>query len=236
MAAKLTITGEVSQVRNVKSTLDNDVRWMCLDITTGGTGTAPKGLPMPSKDIQFTVLMNKKQYEKLEQEVNDADVKMVGGKVLIQGEITLDLSFDILEGDMGVVAFQVESLDAKKKEQVAEVKVEKKKSPDNTAMESSVKVEPEQVGIKQKKKMPKSPMKVSSIQIPQEFQEVSPSEKKIVKAVQYYVEYGYLDQEILLIKGEGGWVLRDGYTRYLAAKRLGLDEVAVGLFEEDDDN
>jgi hypothetical protein len=235
MVAKLTITGEVSQVRKVKSTLDNDVRWMCLDITTGGTGTAPKGLPMPSKDIQFTVLMNKKQYEKLEQEVNDADVKLVGGKVLIQGEITLDLSFDVLEGDMGVVAFQVESLDAKKKEQ-AEVKAEKKKSPDIIVQVQPKLVGPEQVEIKPKKKMPKSPMKVSSIQIPREFQEVSPSEKKIVKAVQYYVEHGSLDQEILLIKGEGGWVLHDGYTRYLAAKRLGLDEVAVGLYEEEGDN
>lgn len=225
MVAKLTITGEVSQVRKVKSTLDDDVRWMCLDITTGGTGTAPKGLPMPSKDIQFTVLMNKKQYEKLEQEVNDADAKLVGGKVLIQGEITLDLSFNVLEGDMGVVAFQVESLDAKKKEQAD--KAENKISPD-------IAVKPEQVETEPKRKMLRSTMKIHSIQIPPEYQKKSPREEKIIKAVQYYEEHGTFNANILLDKAEGGWVLRDGYTRYLAAKRLGLDEVAVGLYEDDD--
>lgn len=44
IAAKVTITGEVSSVRKVKNPQDQKY---CLDITTEGTGSEPKGLPMP---------------------------------------------------------------------------------------------------------------------------------------------------------------------------------------------
>jgi hypothetical protein len=208
MAAKITITGVVGQIRRVKTGIDSPpfpVKWICLDITTGGTGSAPKGLPMPSEDIQFTVLINKTQYDELNRELNKIRVKLVGSEVLIQGEITLDLSFDVIQGDMGIVAFEVESLEVKKKREAAHT------------------VEAPKI------------IKVDSIQISQEYQKLLPSEQKILKAIQYYEEHGSLDQEILLVKAEDGWVLCDGYTRYLAAKRLGLDEVAVS-FQGHNDN
>jgi hypothetical protein len=205
MTAKITITGVVEQIRRVKTGIDSPpfpLKWICLDITTGGTGSAPKGLPMPSQDIHFTVLINKTQYDELNRELNKFRVKLVGSEVLIQGEITLDLSFDVIQGDMGIVAFEVESLEVNKKREAA-LYTETAEAP--------------------------KVMKVDSIQISQEYQKLLPSEQKILKAIQYYEEHGSLDQEILLVKAEAGWVLCDGYTRYLAAKRLGLDEVSVAF-------
>jgi hypothetical protein len=205
MAAKITITGVVGQIRRVKTGIDCPpipLKWICLDITTGGTGTAPKGLPMPSQHIDFTVLINKAQYDELNRQLNKIRVKLVGSEVLIQGEITLDLSFDVIQGDMGIVAFEVESLEVKKKREAA--------------------IHAETV---QAHKL----MKIDSIQISQEYKKLLPSEQKILKAMQYYEDHGSFDEEILLVEAEDGLVLRDGYTRYLAAKRLGLDEVAVSL-------
>ncbi|MGN7170580.1 hypothetical protein ACTHSJ_32420 [Paenibacillus cellulositrophicus] len=225
MAARITITGEVSSVRKIENPQDQNTDWYCLDLTTWGTGAAlPEGLPMPSKDILFTVLLDKKQYDKVSQESKAAQWGLIGGRVLIQCEITLDLSFNVLEGDdMGIIAFQVEFLAAKKAADFANQ--EKQKVVGRSISPAAPAV------AAPKRRLPKSPMKIYSIQIPYEF--FPPREEKIMRAVEYYEEHGEFDQKILLEKGNNGWVLRDGYSRYLAAKRLGLDEADVGLYGEE---
>lgn len=236
MAAKITVTGQVQEIRKVKSPNDPNTYWTCLEIVTGGSPSAPKGLPDPSKDIQFTILMNSKQFSKLQESSAEANLSVKGSKILVQGELILDLSYEILAGDIGIISFQSENLDATKvkpdivegikKEENVNNMGKSKASFDEAFKEIAVGAE------KPKNKQPNSPMKICSIQIPPEFKERNPREEKILKAVQYYELHGEFDSEILLIKSEEGWVLKDGYTRYLAAKRLGLDEIAVTLFEE----
>lgn len=234
MASKITVTGEVRKVRKLQNPSDSTVQWVCLEIITGGSPNGPKGLPMPSQDIHFTVLMNTKQYKKLKDSSSEAKLKVEGSKVVIEGELILDLSFEILEGDIGVICFKAENIDAAKRQkeiQVAEVAAsEVAKAYSEVAVSVAEAIEEPQVYMETQETQSKVShmiVGIASIQIPSEFLETSPREEKISKAQQFYEKHGDFDKDIVLVEGEYGWILKDGYARYIAAKRMGLEEIRV---------
>lgn len=64
-------------------------------------------------------------------------------------------------------------------------------------------------------------IKLSDIKVTDDFLQSRPSERKIEKAIRYYGCNGILDKPVVLFDGE----IVDNYTRYLAAKIIGLEEV-----------
>lgn len=65
VGSKTTIAGEIKEIRIMKNPNNKDLEWHCLEIITGGSDNAPKGLPTASKDVQYTCLLNTKQFNKL---------------------------------------------------------------------------------------------------------------------------------------------------------------------------
>ena len=63
---------------------------------------------------------------------------------------------------------------------------------------------------------------LADIKIADEFAKHPPKENKLRNIERYYRRHGVWDKPIILGKGN---VLRDGYARYLVAKKLGLNEV-----------
>lgn len=63
---------------------------------------------------------------------------------------------------------------------------------------------------------------IADIIVPDEFIKHPPKENKTRNIERYYRRNGVWDKPIILGKGN---VLRDGYARYLVAKKLGLEEV-----------
>lgn len=63
---------------------------------------------------------------------------------------------------------------------------------------------------------------IADIIVPDEFIKHPPKENKLRNIERYYRRNGVWDKPIILGKGN---VLRDGYARYLVAKKLGLEEV-----------
>ncbi|WP_127490217.1 hypothetical protein [Paenibacillus ehimensis] len=113
MAAKITVADPVRSIKFKKNPDDAKVTWVCLEIVTGGSPAAPKGLPKASQ-VTYTVILNEKQYRKLEADSKEVGLHVKGSKVFIQGEITLDLPITIVEGEIGVIAYQLKNVDAEK--------------------------------------------------------------------------------------------------------------------------
>lgn len=182
----------MKELRSVSS--PNGVKWHCLEITTGGSPNAPKGLPTPSSDIDITILLNDKQLNKLNDESKLSQVKLVGSKLLIQGELILDLSYEVLNGDIGVICFQAENLDAKKNMQ-AQNTAETIQPEQEPASEPSAPTNPKEQPFK-------NPMELESILIPELYKQSTPREEKIIAAIQYYEQHGSFDTAILLEQKE----------------------------------
>ncbi|MFC0394145.1 hypothetical protein [Paenibacillus mendelii] len=62
-----------------------------------------------------------------------------------------------------------------------------------------------------------------------------PQKEKIRAAIQYFEQHGSFAVPILFEQKEQGWILKDGYAQYLAARKLHLEEMEVALYEGDDD-
>lgn len=110
MAGKIEVVEEIKQLRRVPSLDHPDVYWNCLDITIKGSQNAPKGLPLPSREIQYTVLINDKQLNKLKNEYSDQGAQILNSKVRVVGEVTLDLPLGVCEGEIGIIAYQVQAV------------------------------------------------------------------------------------------------------------------------------
>lgn len=126
MPVKIKVTGPVKKVRTVKSPLDKKVNWNMLEITTGGSPAAPKGLPLASAKVNYTVLLNDKQYKKLKSELEEFNLPLIGAKMFVEGEITLDQPLSIVEGEIGVIAYQFHCIDAQKLKNEREKEQEEK--------------------------------------------------------------------------------------------------------------
>ncbi|MDP9729371.1 hypothetical protein FY534_13895 (plasmid) [Alicyclobacillus sp. TC] len=85
-----------------------------LGFETKGSPNAPKGLPLPSQTVKWTVLVNHKQWEQMAKEYKQAQIKLKGSRIVIQGELLLEPHFMVEEGSIGVVAYKIECVEARK--------------------------------------------------------------------------------------------------------------------------
>lgn len=214
MAARIIITEKVKKIRKIKDAETNRILYYAYEMIAKVSPNYPKGVPKPQESTtQYTVLLGKKQYDKLNQEALDYDLQITQCKLRVNGEIFLDVSFDILEGDVAVVALLIENMDVQ-----AIVKGYNKETNEKTDLKED-EVDPESVNIKQ--------LPLEQIMIPEPFLQNSPRPEKIAAAISFYKENQRFDKPVTVRKEDGQWVLQDSYTRYIAAKQLNLAKIEV---------
>ena len=89
----------------------------------------------------------------------------------------------------------------------------------------TVEIEPKQnlrfTGIKE--------IPIGTIEIPEKYKCHVPSEEKVNELVAYYHKNGHIDKPIIVLCGNGEYVLEDKYLRYVVAVRLGLKTVPAQI-------
>ncbi|MDX8367161.1 plasmid stabilization protein [Cytobacillus sp. IB215665] len=191
MAHKITLTGKAtSELRKMKN---RDV--FTFDMKENGSPQAPKGLPS-SEFIDYTVFINKKQFNKLKIEQDDFQ----NHKLLIQGEPTLNVPMDECPGEIGVVCFQIQVLEPKNKKEVEAIP---KNAPAGTEAYEDI----------------------GKITIPDDFQKTAPRKEKLAEKIAYIDNNGTIDEPISIDKNT--YMLKDGYSRFLAAKERDFAKVPV---------
>ena len=75
-------------------------------------------------------------------------------------------------------------------------------------------------------------VKINDIIIPEYLKDSKPSGTKLGKIIDYYYAHGKMDQRVMISQNN---VLLDGYARYYAAIKLGLDSVdcRIGVSKEE---
>jgi hypothetical protein len=109
MPQKITVTGiPITSLRPVKLPKQGTAKVYSFDMQESGSSNAPKGLPTAS-DILFTIFTNDKQLRKAGIDANNISAN----KLLVQGEIVIDLNTSVCPGEFGVTAFQLQVIPAK---------------------------------------------------------------------------------------------------------------------------
>ncbi|WP_229412725.1 hypothetical protein, partial [Massilia sp. Root335] len=112
MGTHISVIGNIKEIRTF-----DDKPFVCLEVSSiGKYGTVQKGLPEPTREIHHTVLVSKKQLNRIEKEVAPFDVPLLGSEVYVWGIPTFDLTYDVLEGDFGIITQEIKSLTARKTE------------------------------------------------------------------------------------------------------------------------
>lgn len=208
MPHKITLTGNpCSQLK----TIDNIV---AFDLVTGGSTGTPKGLPSSEPEIRYTVFCNQKQLRKIGLLEGDITIH----KLLVQGEPVMDLPGNKCSGKIGVVCFKVEKIEDKKTEEKTDIQVE-------TAPAIEEPKKPVEPVKEEPKKLEDGNVSLDKIIIPEQFLSTPPRREKITETIDYYKTHGEFDKPVI-VKGKT-MMLIDGYKRYVAAKELGLNEIAV---------
>lgn len=119
MPQKITLTGKpTSELRVVKAMMGkehNAPKVYSFDMEESGSPNAAKYLPKGSS-IHFTVFVNEKQFKKAGlEESNFQD-----NKLLVQGELVLDLDLTLCPGEMGVTTNQLQIIAPKEAQEEAQ--------------------------------------------------------------------------------------------------------------------
>ncbi|BFH18223.1 hypothetical protein J6TS7_38330 [Paenibacillus dendritiformis] len=201
---------------------------------TESSGPIPKGLPKPENSITYTVFINKKQLKKIEDTLDNFETT----KYMVQGEPTLDISVSECPGEIGVLCTAIQVLPVKK-EEIDEAQAA---PSDSISQQEYIHIEnpaadpsPEtliphdkipglgEVAAGAAQETHLIPLKL--IVIPEAFLKTEPRREKVLEKLQYIKKHGKLDEPILLEAGT--FLLRDQYTRYVAAKELNFELVEV---------
>lgn len=209
MPHKITLTGQpCSPLRSCGESV------FSFDMEEGGSGTAPKGLPL-SKPISYTVFVNKKQIKKahLENE-NIQEITLI-----VQGEPTLDIPMDECPGEIGLICF---SLSIMPRKEAAE-----SNAPESTIVSEEIKQAVEQIAVATEVKPEGTDVIIplTAISVPEDFFKTTPNKRKTQQVIEYVQEHGHLDEPICVEKET--LVLVDGYRRYLVAQSLKMTHVPV---------
>lgn len=113
----------------------------------------------------------------------------------------MDLPLSIVEGEIGVITYQVQCLEI--------LKIQREK-------ESKINDIPKKLSL-------------NEIVVPDSFLKTLPKHEKIESAINFYKMNGRFDKPIVVKKDikSGKWVLCDSYARYVAAQRLNLDSIEI---------
>lgn len=215
MGAKITLTG----VRS--SRLRKTAKYYAFEMTLGGSPTAPKGLPLPSSSVQYTVFVSLKAGKKAGLEGSPIEQKW-----LIQGEIVLDIPVDECPGEIGVVAYQISALPASGKEN--QVKSQDPiQEPIAAKAEVAATVEAvDKVSTDDVRMVP-----IGDIHLPEKFQGAWLNPKKTEPVREWIQKNGRLDKPLDVCITDGAYWLVDGYRRYVVAQEIGFTEVPVRIVD-----
>jgi hypothetical protein len=211
VGAKIMLTG--TRTGELRKT----AQYYAFEMELEGSKTAPKGLPLPSKSIQYTVFVSLKAGRKAKLESAPIDRKW-----LIQGELVLDVPVQDCPGEIGVVAFQIAELPSKQEQSPAsdspserEVKAAQ---AEVAAAVSNIQAEPStETSILQ--------VKLENIQVPEQFLQTKLNPVKTDLLRKFVQKNGRIDKPIHLCREENTYWLVDGYRRYVVAREFGFDEV-----------
>lgn len=99
MPAKIAILGRPEKVENLE-------RYYRLTMLEGGSASTNAGLPQASEEIEYTVFLSPLQAQQ------NMIEKMPNGKsLLVNGELTIDLSIEECPGNIGIIATSVTLVD-----------------------------------------------------------------------------------------------------------------------------
>lgn len=199
MGHKITVTGTpVSPLRSHQS-------FFSFDMEEGGSPSSPKGLPS-SSTVTFTVYLNQKQLNKAGLTKDNLQTQ----RIMVQGELTLDMPIEECPGEMGVIGFQVSLI------------------PDKTKKAESEELKTTQQVAAKPKKKPKGTkdfIALEKIIVPEAFLKTSPNREKTQRVLDYVKKHGTLDEPLRV--DQESYELLDGYRRYLVAQTLNMDLVPV---------
>ncbi|WP_240378134.1 hypothetical protein [Bacillus piscicola] len=102
MSLKVTVSGKPIAVRPV--TYDNQALF-CVDFEEKGNASVSKDLPKASA-VMITALLTKSQWSRLKKEVEDKGEQVSKAEFMIEGDVTVDMPMDIVEGEIGVICSQ----------------------------------------------------------------------------------------------------------------------------------
>lgn len=112
MAAEIRIMGKINKHRKVTY---QGKKINSFEINIGGSENAPKKLPLSSRNIHYSCLLNDKQFDKLRRELHEIGIPhILGQQVFLRGEITIDLPMDIIQGEIGVIVFEIGSIEVER--------------------------------------------------------------------------------------------------------------------------
>lgn len=220
MGAKITLVGTMD------STLRKTDKYFAFEMDLGGSPTAPKGLPLPSRSVQYTAFVSHKAGRKINLESLSKTEKIV-----IQGEIALDIPIEQCPGEIGVIAFQVSivpSMDETKdtKNDEAAALEETKKAMYETAASVET-IAPVEVAPETENKNVIVP--ISDIHVPEEYLQTTLHPLKTEALRQLVREHGELDKPIAVKIQDNQYWLTDGYRRYVIASEEGFKEVPIQI-------
>lgn len=226
MAAKITLTGRPA------GPIVETAQYFRFEMTEGGSPAPPKGLPSASV-ITFSVFVAKKAGKKL------GFPQVPDQRLLVQGELVTDVPLSECPGELGVIAFKVELIVPKEDPQAAE-NLREAESPDREPpaakpLESAAPPatpEPEGTSLSTKVWPDLSPYPVvplRTIRVPKRFRRNEPDVNRTAKLRALVRDRGQLDQAIVVQREAEGYILQDGYRRYVVAQQLGWEEVPVKI-------
>lgn len=200
MPAKISLTGLPKDVQVLPD-------YYRLSMEEGGTLYPPKGLPSASPSITYTVLVS----HKLGVQLGLPDASR---RLLIQGELTLDLPLNECPGEIGVIAFQ------------GQIIPEKQPAP-KAAL--STPVTPHERPWPDLSPYPL--IALSQVKVPDKFLLRKPSRAKTQALQEAVAAHGQLDEPIVVRPAfdGSGYVLYDGYRRYVVARQLGWTTIPVDV-------
>lgn len=202
MPQKITLAGiPTTPPRIVKSLMkDNTKKVYAFEMNEGGGSDSSKSLPVGS-NIEFTVFIDEDQLKR----AGIVEEALTINKILVYGEIVLDLSMDICLGEIGVTASHIQV-----------VPEEEESINFNIHMEFDTEEEEEDTGE------PKE-FKLDLIVVPEN--QPPYKESTLEKLREYVKANGKLDMPLIINKKT--CVLMETYPRYLVAKEFNLKTVPV---------
>jgi hypothetical protein len=222
MAAKITLTG-----RPIGPIVETS-QYFRFEMEEGGSPAPPKGLP-PASVLTFSVFVAKKAGKKL------GFPHVPTQRLLVQGELVADVPLSECPGEIGVIAFKLEVIVPKAQEDTQEEQASIRE-PDEvkplevqepTATNAEVGTSPEAKGWPDLSPYPVVPL--CAIRVPKRFQRTVPNAQRTQQLREAVREHGQLDTPIMVQRDAEGYILQDGYRRYLVAQQLEWEQVPIKM-------
>ena len=210
MAAKITLTGRPT------GPIVETSQYFRFEMEEGGSPAPPKGLPSASV-MAFSVFVAKKAGKKL------GFPRLPAQRLLVQGELVADLSLSECPGEIGVIAFKIEELLPKEDRESGQESA----VPAPPIRPAAVPRQPSAGSGPNLSAYPVVPLE--QIAIPDAFLRTPPSAPRTAELQAQIREQGQLDEPLVVERTVEplGYLLKDGYRRYLIARQLGWTMVPV---------